>query len=186
MSSNDAASLEDSQETFPANPISTDAVRSLYEVHAKELLAFLIGVLRNVDDATEVLQTIFRRLLEFNDHGRVETQKGWLFKLALREALVLKRKKVTQNKHLTSYSLSRELLTHPEASDLNLISTEEVARLKHLMTQLPLEQQHVVYQRIYEEKSFATIAAELKVPIATVLTRMRLATDKLRKWLEND
>ena len=59
---------------------------------------------------------------------------------------------------------------------------EEVARLRDLMQQLPAEQQFVVRQRIQEEKTFAVIADELQVPLGTVLTRMRLAIQKLQKW----
>jgi hypothetical protein len=37
--------------------------------------------------------------------------------------------------------------------------------------------------RIYEEKTFATIAKELKIPLGTALGRMRAATIKLRARL---
>jgi len=39
--------------------------------------------------------------------------------------------------------------------------------------------------RIYEEKTFAVIAEELSLPLGTVLTRMRLAMQKLHKHLES-
>ena len=41
----------------------------------------------------------------------------------------------------------------------------------------------MVEQRIYGEKTFAVIAEELKVPLGTVLTRNRLAMEKLRAAL---
>jgi DNA-directed RNA polymerase specialized sigma24 family protein len=37
--------------------------------------------------------------------------------------------------------------------------------------------------RIYEEKTFATIAKELKIPLGTALGRMRAALIKLRAKL---
>jgi DNA-directed RNA polymerase specialized sigma24 family protein len=37
--------------------------------------------------------------------------------------------------------------------------------------------------RIYEEKTFATIAKELRIPLGTALGRMRAATIKLRAKL---
>jgi RNA polymerase sigma-70 factor (ECF subfamily) len=37
--------------------------------------------------------------------------------------------------------------------------------------------------RIYEEKTFATIAQELKIPLGTALARMRSALIKLRTKL---
>jgi RNA polymerase sigma-70 factor (ECF subfamily) len=35
--------------------------------------------------------------------------------------------------------------------------------------------------RIYEEKTFATIAEELGIPLGTALARMRAALEKLRR-----
>ncbi|MCA9247413.1 MAG: hypothetical protein KDA42_09870, partial [Planctomycetales bacterium] len=49
--------------------------------------------------------------------------------------------------------------------------------------ELPSEQREVVRMRIYEEKKFAEIAAELELPLGTVLTRMRLALKKLEAAL---
>ena len=42
----------------------------------------------------------------------------------------------------------------------------------------------VVRMRIYEEKTFARIAKELKIPIGTALGRMRAALIKLRARLD--
>jgi DNA-directed RNA polymerase specialized sigma24 family protein len=49
---------------------------------------------------------------------------------------------------------------------------------------LPLEQQQIVQLRIYDERTFADIAAELGIPLGTALTRMRLALEKLRAALK--
>jgi len=49
---------------------------------------------------------------------------------------------------------------------------------------LPPEQQQVVRMRIYEDKTFAVIAAELGIPLGTALGRMRTALIKLRAKLE--
>jgi RNA polymerase sigma-70 factor (ECF subfamily) len=37
---------------------------------------------------------------------------------------------------------------------------------------------------MHDEQTFAEIAAALGVPLGTILTRMRLATNKLRKSLQ--
>ena len=41
----------------------------------------------------------------------------------------------------------------------------------------------MVWARMYEDKTFAQIAGEQGVPLGTVLTRMRLALEKLRGLL---
>jgi RNA polymerase sigma-70 factor (ECF subfamily) len=40
--------------------------------------------------------------------------------------------------------------------------------------------------RIYENKSFAQIAGELRIPLGTALTRMRAALGKLRLQLADE
>ena len=55
--------------------------------------------------------------------------------------------------------------------------------VKEVLESLPDEQRRVVRMRIYEEKTFAAIAAELNAPLGTVLTRMRLALKKLADHL---
>ena len=67
-----------------------------------------------------------------------------------------------------------------------MVRREDVAKLKELLAELPPDQQHVVRQRMYEGKTFAVIADELNVPLGTVLTRMRLAMEKLQKWWKRD
>ena len=166
--------------------LSPEDVRSLYENHGRDLLAFLVGVLRDVNAANDVLQITFRRVLEVGHTARGETIKGWLFKVAVREALIYRRQVARQERHLSEYSADRTLSAPDESIEERLLRKEDVARLKKLMARLPADQLHVVRQRIYEEKTFAVIAAELHVPLGTVLTRMRLALEKLRKWLDQE
>ena len=41
----------------------------------------------------------------------------------------------------------------------------------------------MVLARVYEDKTFAEIAAEAGLPLGTVLTRMRRGLEKLRKTM---
>ena len=55
--------------------------------------------------------------------------------------------------------------------------------LRKALGELPAEQGRVVWARMYEDKTFAQIAEEFGLPLGTVLTRMRLALEKLRRTL---
>jgi RNA polymerase sigma factor (sigma-70 family) len=162
--------------------LSPEVVRSWHETHGRELFEFLIGVLRDPIAAQDVLQITFRRVLETGHTAREETAKGWLFKVALREALVFRRQLDRQQRHLKKYAAGQDSLVDPGLPEFQIVRDEDVARLRQLLVQLPADQQHVIRQRIYEDKTFAEIASELNVPLGTVLTRMRLAVEKLRKW----
>jgi RNA polymerase sigma-70 factor (ECF subfamily) len=66
------------------------------------------------------------------------------------------------------------------------IRGEERAVVRRALAELPPEQRRVVEARIDQGKSFAVIAAEQGLPLGTVLTRMRLALEKLRRALGED
>ena len=162
--------------------LSPDTVRALYDVHGRDLLTFLAGVLRNPDAAQDVCQITFQRLLEAGHEARQETIRGWLYKVAFHEAMAYRRKESRRDKlRAELQSDGQELVTLDQAVD-SLVLAEEVGQLRKRLQELPPEQQQVVWQRIHEEKTFAVIAAELNVPLGTVLTRMRLAMQKLQKW----
>ena len=63
---------------------------------------------------------------------------------------------------------------------LRIEQLEEQDRLRRAIDRLPAAQREVVIKRLAEDCSFAEIAAELGVPLGTVLSRMRLAIEKLR------
>lgn len=158
---------------------------------AGELRAFLLGVLRNDDLAGEALQATLVKALERGHEARPETRRGWLFRVALNEALVLKRRAKIQEKSFRElaqndarrHESAGGSVTRNESPAGFVLRAEVIERVRLALDGLPAEQRRVVRMRIYEHKTFAVIASELKVPLGTVLTRMRLATEKLRDRL---
>jgi RNA polymerase sigma-70 factor (ECF subfamily) len=69
-------------------------------------------------------------------------------------------------------------------ADEPLVRLEAVESVRQALDELPPEQRQVVRMRIYEEKTFAVIAEELKIPLGTALGRMRAALIKLRSRLD--
>ena len=67
-----------------------------------------------------------------------------------------------------------------------LIRQELLESVRSGLNTLPPEQQQVVRMRIYDEKTFAVIAEETGVPLGTVLTRMQLALQKLRRFMQRE
>ncbi|MCE9608377.1 MAG: RNA polymerase sigma factor [Planctomycetia bacterium] len=157
-------------------------VAALFVEHAEELRRFLVGILRDPNTAADALQATFSKALERGHMAREETQKGWLFRVAYNEAIVIKRRQAVEARAVNTLGAGGERVSPlPEAS---LSLQEEVRRVQAALETLPAEQRQVVRLRIYEEKKFAEIAAELNVPLGTVLTRMQAALKKLRKALE--
>lgn len=158
--------------------LNAAAIDSLYSEHAHDLQAFLIGVLKNHDLATEALQNTFSKAVERGDTVRQETVKGWLYKVALNEALELRRRNKTHAK--TLMKLRDWQTQRNEELPGDRASREETSHaVREAMKLLSPEQRSVVQLRIYEDKTFAAIADELDIPLGTVLTRMRTALRQL-------
>ena len=193
-------------------PVHIRVVEALYRQHGADLEAFLIGVLRDRHQAAEVVQIAFRKALEHlsqleSDEGDSElsnlkeaesdseqsaarllskwqSPRGWLFRVAWNEAMLVRRVK-TRHRNLLQKAVWNRDLNRPEPSTPHsgLVQGETVEAVRKAINDLPEEQRTVVRSRIYEDKTFAVIAEELGVPLGTVLTRMRLAMQKLERSL---
>ncbi len=174
---------EEGKAASSAERLSPAAVQALYDLHAMEMSAFLQGVLRDPDGAREALQSTFQRVLEAGHTARPDSIRGWLFRVAFHEAMALRRRQSARERTLQRFVSNGLPVEGSVSAETELIRAEDVARLKTALANLPTEQRQVVERRIYAEETFAQIAADLKLPIGTILTRMRLALQKLQKAL---
>lgn len=181
MSSGDVSGSMDSS-------LDPAVVAALYIEHGEELRRFLLGILRDAQLASDVLQATFAKLVERGHETRSPTRKAWLFRVAYHEAMAYRRRQGVGDRVL------RNVAWHAHASQNNgaacpaeepLLRLEAVQSVREALEHLPPEQRQVVRMRIYEEKTFAVIAKELKIPLGTALGRMRAALIKLRARLMN-
>jgi RNA polymerase sigma-70 factor (ECF subfamily) len=165
-------------------------IEQLYADYAQELRSFLLGVLCNLDLATEVLQITFVKAVELGHTAREESIKGWLFRVAFNEAMTLRRRATVRTKYAESlrdkYAGSHRDSGEPESPppEVSVLLSESTERVQAALTTLPADLRQIVTMRIYEEKTFATIAAELNLPLGTVYARLQTAFKKLKTILQ--
>jgi RNA polymerase sigma-70 factor, ECF subfamily len=163
------------------HPLDPSVVAALYVEHGEELQRFLLGILRDAQLTSDVLQTTFVKMAQKGHETQEDSRKAWLFRVAYHEAMAIRRREGVGDKVL------RRMAWHTSraatAADEPLLRLEAVQSVREALAELPPEQRQVVRMRIYEEKTFATIAKELKIPLGTALGRMRAATIKLRARL---
>lgn len=171
-------------------------VAALHGEHARELRAFLTGMLRNAALVDDALQATFTKAVESGHTAREETRKGWLFRVAFTEAMQIKRRtridrratetlaNQTLASHNTTPTHTSEAREEPPVD--GLVRAEAIRFVRDALDTLPEAQREVVRRRIYEEQTFAEIAEDLNLPLGTVLTRMRAAMQKLAGRLRND
>jgi RNA polymerase sigma-70 factor, ECF subfamily len=156
-------------------------VAQLYERYGEDLRRFLVGLLRDIHLASDVLQTTFAKLAELGHTTREASRRGWLFRVAYHEAMLLRRRAAMGETHLRRVAWSRDAVAEPV--DQSVVRQETVDRMRQAIDELPPAQRQVVRMRIYEEKTFAVIAEKLQIPLGTALGRMHAATEKLRARL---
>jgi RNA polymerase sigma factor (sigma-70 family) len=188
------------QRTIDATPVraQTEApapahvrarVVSLYETHGEELRRFVLGVVRDPDLAGDVMQATFSKALELGHTARPETFKGWLFRVAFHEALASRRRRLSDDRarrRLADLGRAGVAGAQADRPDDGLIRGETVDAVRRALSALPDPQRQVVLARVYDDKTFAQIARESGLPLGTVLTRMRLALNKLRHALRGN
>ena len=162
--------------------LSPEYVAAMVAAHGAELERFLLGILRDTASAQDCLQTVCVKLLQRGHESRPETRRAWLFKVAFQEAMLAKRKAATGDRVLRKAAWELNLLTEP--ADGQALRIESIDQVRQALDKLPPEQRQIVWMRIYEEKTFAVIADELRIPIGTALGRMRTALQKLKRALE--
>ena len=156
-----------------------EEVEDLFRRFAPGLRRFLRGVLRDRDQAEDALQQTFVTATEKAQMAEPDHLKGWLYKVAFRHALATRRRAEVEQRVLADPSVgpSASLATDP-AQDA--IDQEKLAWLRGELAALPAPQREVMRLRLRESLTFAEIARRLDCPLGTVLTRARLAMERLR------
>ena len=165
---------------LPDRDSASERVSQWHSQQVQWLRVFVFGILRNNELVSDVLQTVFRKALEHGGGVDPQSVRAWLTRVAHNEALLLKRKQGVDSRAMTKIGMG---LAESDSDSLPLdeiIRRETADRVQAAVQKLPPEQRFVVERRIHGDQTFAEIAAELAVPLGTVLTRMRLALGKLK------
>lgn len=167
--------------------------RRISEVVRQERSRLLNFIRRNApdpDDAEDILQDVFYRLVEANRLLMpIEHVTGWLFRVARNRITDLFRKKepekfseidVTDDDDLPFEDLLPSPDAGPEAAYVRKLLLDE---LKRAIEELPKEQREVFIAQELEGHSFKKISATTGVSLNTLLARKRYAVLHLRQRL---
>ncbi len=154
------------------------------------LLNFIRRHAPDPDDAEDILQDVFYRLVEANRLLMpIEHVTGWLFRVARNRITDLFRKKEPEN--FSDIDVGDEdglsfenLLPSPDAGpDALYVRNLLLEELKQAIAALPKEQREVFIAQELEGRSFKEISERTGVSINTLLARKRYALLRLRERL---
>lgn len=160
----------------------TDALEELFARYEEPVFRFLIGVLKDHHAAEDALQETFVQALRNLDAVAADTFRGWLFTVAYRQAMLLKRK--AKRVPAQADSLVLLGLVGDGPADQRADTADDARRVHELLTLLPGPQREVILARVIDGKTFREVAAALGCPLNTALARMHDGLKKLRQLWE--
>ncbi len=131
------------------------------------------------DILQEVMLTVWRKSETF-DRSKAAVST-WLFTIARNKRIDMLRKEIRPQLDPLDPMLSPN---QEAAADDIYGSNQEAIKISKAIEQLPTDQAVLIKMTYYEDKSHSIISDELKMPLGTVKSRIRLASTRLRKLLE--
>lgn len=159
------------------------AFSSLFKLVGPRIKGYLMKLGSNdivaEDLLQEVMLTVWRKADTFDrNKAAVST---WLFTIARNKRIDMLRKEIRPQLDPNDPMLAPN---QEESPDNVYDSKQESIKITDAIKMLPEEQSKLIKMTYYEDKSHSIIAKELKMPLGTVKSRIRLASTRLKKLLE--
>jgi RNA polymerase sigma-70 factor (ECF subfamily) len=159
------------------------AFAELFEYFAPRVKSYLIrlGASDIAEElAQEVMLSVWRKSRLF-DPAKASVST-WIFTIA-RNVHIDRRRKERRPEFDPSDPVA--IADDAPLADHAISSRQNEQAIRAALSELPAEQARVIEMSFFEDKPHSTIAAELKLPLGTVKSRLRLAFARLRGRLES-
>lgn len=156
-----------------------EAFASLFDYFAPRIKSFLMkgGAAPDAADelAQETMLAVWQKAKTF-DPARASAST-WIFTIARNKRIDALRKTVRPEFDPAD---AEDIKDDAPSINEKMAQQEESDAVAQAIKALPADQADLLYKSFFEDKSHADIAAETKIPLGTVKSRIRLAMDKLR------
>jgi RNA polymerase sigma-70 factor, ECF subfamily len=161
-----------------------DALRELYDTHARAVYSLAVRILRSQSDAEDIVQEVFvqawRQATRY-DASR-GTVAGWLLMQAKSRSIDRLRARRARPEQ-SEEARGSEPVDASDAADIQIVRGEQAARVRQALDELPALQKTALELAYYEGLTHVEIAEQLEQPLGTVKTRIRQGLLKLRQAL---
>jgi len=162
-----------------------DALAELYDRHARPIYSLALRILQDAADAEDIVQEVLSQA--WRQAGRFDASRGhvsaWLLTMARSRAIDRLRARRSRPDRGSEMQPLVDLPDAALAIDVQLVSAEQVARVRAALDALPLLQRVAIELAYFEGLTHVEIAARLEQPLGTVKTRIRSGLMKLREAL---
>ena len=162
-----------------------EALAELYDRHARPVYSLALRILQDPGEAEDIVQEVFSQA--WRQAGRYDAARGvvaaWLLTLARSRAIDRLRALRARPEHAADDRQVVTVVDPASLPDLQMLSAEQVGRVRTALDALPVLQRVAIELAYYEGLTHVEIAERLEQPLGTVKTRIRLALGKLRDTL---
>jgi RNA polymerase sigma-70 factor (ECF subfamily) len=161
----------------------SDALAELYDGHGRRLFGLILRILKDRDEAEEVLQEVFMQAwtrASTYDQG-LGSPAGWLLGIARNRAIDRLRANSVRVRAV-------EAVPEPpptESPEGCAAVAERQRDVRQALDALPSEQRELIEQAYFLGFTHSELAARFRLPLGTVKTRIRTGMLLLRGHLEN-
>jgi RNA polymerase sigma-70 factor (ECF subfamily) len=167
------------------------AFRKLVERHQRRAFSIALGLVRDENDARELVQEAFLRVYRsLNSFQGGSSFFTWLYRIVTNLSIDLMRKPGRKEAELTEQHLEDESADLPlvaridGADPLDVIRRREIAgRIQAALDALPPYHRGVILMREVEGMSYEEMAEAMNVSKGTIMSRLFHARQKLQKAL---
>jgi len=170
-----------------------DALRQLYERYHRRVLALVVGMVRNPEDAREIVQDTFVRAFRSLDSFKGDSSfYTWLYRIAVNRAIDLQRRgskfqsaefdeSIALGEQASSTSASFAASEDP----FHAVRNRELGRkISEAIESLTPDHRAVILLREIEGLSYEEISEVMDCSLGTVMSRLHYARKKLQAKLK--
>jgi RNA polymerase sigma-70 factor (ECF subfamily) len=152
-----------------------------YEEYGAALRAYLRNRLRNGEDARELAQEVWTRVLRVDDPSRLLSPRAYIYRVAanvVAEFQLMRRRNPVQFDSVACAAAAESLEVSPQEDSAERLSRQnEIVRM---MSALPRTYRQIVLMRICEGQSYASIGAKLGLTAGTAERYCQSALTRIR------
>lgn len=157
--------------------MSLPELEQLFKEHYEALFRYAFSILKNEEDAKDVLQIVFINLWERRETLHINSSsKAYLYRSVYNESLNYIKKEGVRQKHETGAFSMWDSMKDEDAAD-NGIWQQKINQVMDLM---PPQCKAVFLKSRIENKKYVEIAAELDISVKTVEAHMSKALKIIR------
>lgn len=172
--------------------MAKNSITDAFDKYSRQLLSFIRNR-TSLDNAEDVLQDVFLRLVEADRVSPVTQVASWLYQAARNKIIDNSRKHREESMHEMPREQDGEIFvkrigmlmaSEDNSPETELLRNAVWEELEDALEDLPEEQRYVFEQTEFEGRSFKDLSAELGLSVNTLISRKHYAVKYLRQELQ--